>query len=202
MKLAPAALKASTALAALAFTLTACGSPAPEAAQPSTPEPMVAEASTSEDEAQEEAPEAAEEGMPQDEIESDTLKSFGETAKLTDIGAEVTVKYLGPAKATDTSTSGVADATEFSVTIENVGNEVINGYDVIFEGLYAGEDGMPSEEIYDMDNGWSGPDYSAITPGRKQTVKTAFEAPEPGLVQFMLSVGWSDTIVFEGDLSD
>lgn len=202
MKLAPAALKASTALAALAFTLTACGSPAPEAAQPSTPEPMVAEAPTPEDEAQEEAPEAAEEGMPQDEIESDTLKPFGETAVLSDIGAEVTVKYLGKSKSSDTSTSGVADVMEFSVTIENASNDPIDGYDVFFDGLYAGEDGMPSEEVYDMDNGWSGPEYSTITPGRKQTVKTAFEAPEPGLVQFMMSIGFSETLVFEGDLSD
>lgn len=183
------ALTATAVLSAAALALTGCSAPAESAPEPEAPAEMVAEETPTPDPEEEQAL-AAEQSIP----------GFGDTATVEN--ADVTVKYLGRSTATEWSTAGAAEVIEFSVAITNNGDSPIEGYDVMFGGVYAGDSGEPFEEVYDMDNGWEGPDYSTITPGRTQTVKTAFEAPEPGLVQFMLSIGLSETIVFEGELTE
>lgn len=183
------AITATLAAAVIALTGCSVADPEPKSA-PETPVAMVAE---------EPAPEA--ETEPEAEAAS-ALPAFGETAVSTDGATEVVVKYLGRSTASEWSTSGAVEVIEFSVAVTNKGDVPIEAYDVFFDGVYAGDTGEPFEEVYDSDNGWSGPDFATITPGRTQTVKTAFEAPEPGLVQFMMSIGFSDQIIYEGELTD
>lgn len=188
----------AAAVATLSTTVllvTGCGS-----TLETTPTPPEAPAEMAAEET--EAPEEAETVTDEEAAYESMVNEFGTPASISDPEAEVTVKYLGRATATETSTSGAVEVIEFSVAVTNTGSTPIEGYDVMFNGVYAGDSGEPFEEVYDIDNGWSGPEYSTIMPGRTQTVKTAFEAPEPGLVQFMMGIGWSDTVVFEGELTD
>lgn len=185
------ALTITAALSAAVLALSGCGEAAPaETPEAAAPAEMVAE------ETETPTPEA------EPEAES-AMPSFGDTAVSDDGSVEVKVDYLGRATATEWSTSGAVEVMEFSVSITNTGDAPIEGYNVMFDGVYTGEEGAPAEEVYDTDNGWEGPAYSTVMPGRTQTVSTAFEAPEEdGLVTFAVSIGFDMSAMFEGTLTE
>lgn len=184
------ALSLTAALTAAVLALSGCGETAPaETQEAAAPAEMVAE------ETETPTPEAA--------PEESAMPTFGDTVASDDGSVEVKVDYLGRATATEWSTAGAVEVMEFSVSITNTGDAPIEGYDVIFDGVYTGEEGTPSDEVYDTDNGWEGPAYSTIMPGRTQTVTTAFEAPEEdGLVTFAMSIGFDLAAMFEGTLTE
>lgn len=145
-----------TITAALLFGATACGgSDGGPTGQPSSAT------------AQKEAPAPA-------ESKDDGVAAFGEVWKYDD-GVTITVSKPSAVTASDTATKAGAKLSVFTVTIMNGTKDIMTplGYGQVNYGA----EGVTAEQVYDSAQGLMGTFSNKILPGKKATVKMAFEMP-------------------------
>lgn len=152
----------TTALSAtLLIALSACsgGGPTGEASQPAS--------------APAAAPAPVTEPQPEPAGTSGTSK-FGQVWKYED-GVTLTVSKPAAGTATETATAPGKALSIYTVTIVNGGKEPLKP--TAFPTVNFGPEGVSAEQVYDSAQGLSDSFDNTILPGKRATVKYAFDMP-------------------------